>query len=235
VRVIGRYRIGEPLADGAHATVRHAHDPVDAGRALVAKIAKPGHEHTLRTEWQLCAGMRHDRVLTPVALVDNGDDVALVLPRAAHSSQRCVGLLSDGEVAAVLDDVLCALTAAHDADVAHRDVRPCNVLLDHEGRALLADFGSAAPLTPQSRDADVRAAAQLGDALLADEYVDTAFGTWLLDTIDAADAGQPPSLATLRDRIRSLGVERRAPAPRDAPRFVVEPPTLVVDVRRRSG
>src|SRR5206468_4006645 len=53
------------------------------------------------------------------------------------------GPLPVADVARIGLAVLGALSAAHDAGVLHRDVKPGNVLLADDGRVVLADFGIA--------------------------------------------------------------------------------------------
>nr|GLL40182.1 phosphoenolpyruvate carboxylase kinase 2-like [Ipomoea trifida] len=53
------------------------------------------------------------------------------------------GPLSEPAAAAVLRPLISAIGCCHRAGVAHRDVKPDNVLFDAQGNLKLADFGSA--------------------------------------------------------------------------------------------
>jgi serine/threonine-protein kinase len=47
------------------------------------------------------------------------------------------------EVTRIINEVASALTYAHSRGIVHRDVKPVNVLMDGNGRAVLSDFGIA--------------------------------------------------------------------------------------------
>jgi len=78
---------------------------------------------------------------------DGEEDLNIVLDYASGGDlfNLCVvrGPLSEVQAAPVLRDVLAALAHVHAAGVVHRDVKPENVLLMADGRAVLADFGVA--------------------------------------------------------------------------------------------
>lgn len=47
------------------------------------------------------------------------------------------------DIVRVVQGIGAALDYAHSKDVIHRDVKPGNIIVDQQGRAMLADFGLA--------------------------------------------------------------------------------------------
>jgi serine/threonine-protein kinase len=66
-----------------------------------------------------------------------------VAGRTLRDWLRDRGRLTPRETFAVLEPVLAALAAAHQAGLVHRDVKPENVLIADDGRVKVADFGLA--------------------------------------------------------------------------------------------
>ncbi|HET6680953.1 MAG TPA: protein kinase [Gemmatimonadaceae bacterium] len=81
---------------------------------------------------------REGLVYFVMAFVD-GENVASRLNREGPFSSR--------ETRRILSEVGDALSYAHDRGVVHRDIKPDNILLDGEGRAMVTDFGIARAVT----------------------------------------------------------------------------------------
>jgi eukaryotic-like serine/threonine-protein kinase len=151
----GRYRLRSELGRGGMGTVWAARDEV-LGRDVAVKeiVAPPSlspeerrmlRERTLR-EARAAAQVSCPTAVTVYDVVEEADRpwvVMELLPtRSLADLLREEGTLTPRRAAEVGLDVLEALTAAHEAGVLHRDVKPSNVMVD-DGRAVLADFGIA--------------------------------------------------------------------------------------------
>ena len=98
-------------------------------------------------ESRLAASLDHPNVLP---IFDAGEDggVLYLAMRYVEGGDlgarlRSDGRLSAGTAVAIARQVASALTAAHDAQLVHRDVKPGNILLATSEHAYLADFGLA--------------------------------------------------------------------------------------------
>jgi serine/threonine-protein kinase len=147
-----RYRVDALIARGGMASVYLATDTRLERRVAVKVI----HPH-LADDPALAARFEHEaraaaRLSHPdvVSVYDQGTDGShafLVMEYVPGATLRDVlrdrGRLELEEAFAVMDHVLAALAAAHEAGLVHRDVKPENVLLTADGRVKVADFGLA--------------------------------------------------------------------------------------------
>ncbi|MFD5922973.1 serine/threonine-protein kinase [Kitasatospora sp. NPDC058201] len=154
--VAERFELRQRLGSGSMGTVWRAHDAV-LERDIALKEMRPvrdedaeraAHmrERAIR-EAKALARLNHPNAVTIHEIVD-----ALPYPWLVMEFVDSVpldvllreGALAPAHAAAVGLDILGALRAAHAAGVLHRDVKPANVLIRPDGRAVLTDFGIAA-------------------------------------------------------------------------------------------
>jgi tRNA A-37 threonylcarbamoyl transferase component Bud32 len=226
MRTIGPFELRQPLARGAHAVVhlaRWSGDAGDGGTELVAKVALDGCELALHAENAALHAVEHRNVIAPVGFVDDGRQVALVLPRAACSLRAHEGRLADDELAPVVTELADALAELHRAGLCHGDVSAGNVLLLPDATPVLSDLGRAATVTSAAAGRDV---ANLARAAL--ECRRPEGSSPLTDLLTQVVAG-PCDAAALRECVEELGIAGRPIDVRAAPPLAVEPPTVVVD------
>jgi eukaryotic-like serine/threonine-protein kinase len=148
----GRYQVEGRLARGGMATVYRALDTrLDRPVALKVMHAGLAEDHAFVErfirEARSAARLSHPGV---VAVYDQGEDdgtvflaMEYVRGRTLRDLLRERGRLTPREAFDVLEPVLSALSAAHEAGIVHRDIKPENVLLADDGRVKVADFGLA--------------------------------------------------------------------------------------------
>src|SRR5829696_1444515 len=151
-----RYHLQRVLGRGAMGAVWEAEDTFLRRTVAVKEVVLPGSlspeeravscERTLR-EARAIARLGHPNVVTLFDVLDEDARpwvvMELVPSRSLADIVREDGPLHPLRVATVGLAVLGALEAAHAASITHRDVKPGNILLGHDGRVKLTDFGIA--------------------------------------------------------------------------------------------
>jgi eukaryotic-like serine/threonine-protein kinase len=153
--VAGRYEVQQAIGHGASAVVYAARDVQHFGRDVAIKVIRPEVAGSLGAgrfsrELQITARLTHAHILP---LLDWGEADGLlyyVMPHVAGESLRTKlqreNQLALDEAVRITRDVASALQYAHEHGVAHRDVKPENILIAG-GVASLADFGLARDLS----------------------------------------------------------------------------------------
>ncbi len=154
--VVGRYSLERELGRGGMGIVYLARD-VSLDRPVAIKLlppelaARPTLRERFLREARTAARLSHPNIVPIHAVEESGTLVWFVMAYIPGESlgQRLKerGALPAAEASRVLRDVSWALAHAHAHGVVHRDVKPDNILLEAGGRrALIADFGIAAPI-----------------------------------------------------------------------------------------
>ena len=152
----GRYRLVSVLGRGGMGTVWRATDEV-LGRAVAVKelrFATGVDEDERRrliartlTEAKAIARVRHTAAITVYDVVEEDDRPWIVMELVESRSLSEVittdGVLPPKRAAEIGLELLGVLSQAHRSGILHRDVKPSNVLIGHDGRVVLTDFGIA--------------------------------------------------------------------------------------------
>ncbi|MEO8695164.1 MAG: protein kinase [Acidimicrobiales bacterium] len=119
------------------------------GRRVAMKLAHDSHgADALRREIQVLRGLQHPHIVPLVEATATGDPW-LVMPLAVTSLEDAVathGAFAVDEILGVVLAVASALQVVHRHRLVHADVKPANILVEADGRPLLADFGAAHPI-----------------------------------------------------------------------------------------
>jgi len=149
---IGRYVLGAEIGRGATATVYLASDAETGREVVVKRYHTPREGSRLVAEARALQAVQSPRIVRLLDVDRREGDAFLVMERAPGGSAKDLlareGPLPPERALPLLDDLLEGLAALHAAGLVHGDVKCENLLLDADGRGLLADFGSARAADP---------------------------------------------------------------------------------------
>jgi hypothetical protein len=229
-RFLAQYRPTGVLGQGAMGTVIKAHRVSD-DRCVAVKLLTPGADADLMDrflkEALLLARLDHPHIVKVLDLGQDAEQPYLVSAFMNGGTLRSLldahGRVGVSRATSLIADCLAGLEFCHAHGIVHRDIKPENILLDAEGRALVADlgiakhFGAAGPLTESGSlmgTPRYMSPEQLEGAppsVASDLY---ATGTVLFELL----AGSPPFSEDMLYALMRAKIEQEAP--------VLEPSTL---------
>jgi serine/threonine protein kinase len=147
-----RYRDVRPIGRGGMADIFRATD-AELGRTVAVKVLADHYaeDDDIRARF-LCEGRAAARLAgdpNTVTIYDVGEAdgrpyiVMEYLPGGSLATRLASGRIDPALTLDWLEQAACALDAAHEHGVVHRDVKPGNLLLDKDDNVYVADFGIA--------------------------------------------------------------------------------------------
>ncbi|MBZ0274800.1 MAG: protein kinase, partial [Anaerolineae bacterium] len=161
-RKLGKYEIHERLGRGGMAEVFRAyHSNLDryvAIKVLHAFLADdPEFKNRFEREAQNIARLKHPNIVQVYDFEYDPDSesyyMVMELVEGLTLKDRLNAMTDRGEVVSVeealrvVKQAALALAYAHSRSMIHRDVKPANLMLDHDDRVVLTDFGIAKIVT----------------------------------------------------------------------------------------
>jgi serine/threonine protein kinase len=152
--VAGRYRLIEQVGSGAMGVVWKAQDE-RLGRTVAIKrlvvryalsesVTEEVRRRAMR-EARIAARLQHRNAIALFDVAEDEGDPILVMEFLPSKSLSVVleerGTLPPNEAAEIGAQVAEAIAAAHAVGIAHRDIKPGNILLAENGTVKITDFG----------------------------------------------------------------------------------------------
>jgi predicted Ser/Thr protein kinase len=152
-RELGReYTVEKELGRGGMSVVFKALD-LELGRAVALKVLPPelalsnALAERFKREAKLAASLDHPNIIPIYRVGQAGGllyfSMKLIDGRGLDDMVETQGPLPVPVVLQVMRAAARALAYAHDRGIVHRDIKSANILIDHDGRVLVSDFGIA--------------------------------------------------------------------------------------------
>lgn len=156
IQTIGRYEIISTLGSGAMGMVYKARDP-ELNREVAIKTLKNAIRETgieadkaierFRNEARSAGALRHPNLITVFEASVDGLVPYIVMDYIDGTSfdelLETNGKLLPEAALSFLSQIASGLDYAHEKNVLHGDIKPSNIIIDHDNNAILVDFGLA--------------------------------------------------------------------------------------------
>lgn len=184
---VSRFKdIEKDSSNGSYGTIRYAVDR-ETGIAVALKFMSQteyenGLPHYLLREISILKELNHPNIVPVLDIIDTEKNFVIVMPRFTknlYSFVRSHGVLNIRLLQSYAFQLLAGLHYIHSHRIIHRDIKTLNILLDPDGRLVIADFGMARhysiPLqqyTPEVASLLYRAPELLGEPKMYSTAVD---------------------------------------------------------------
>ncbi|KAF6082054.1 hypothetical protein HJG60_012705 [Phyllostomus discolor] len=142
--LVAGYVLLSPIGRGAFSKVVLARHLV-TGTEVAVKIIKKGGFAKVSQEAHVLMSLNHPNIITLFQVIDTQDRAFLFLEHVSRGHLfgylRKNGPLAEEDARAKFRQMTSAVQYCHRKGVAHRDLKPGNILLDGENNIKLADFG----------------------------------------------------------------------------------------------
>lgn len=179
------YQVARKLGRGKYSEVFEGINIVN-NEKVVIKILKPVKKKKIKREIKILQNLRNGpNIITLYDIVKDpiSRTPALITEYVNNTDFKLYQTLSDYDIRFYLFELLKGLDFCHSMGIMHRDVKPHNVMIDHENRKLrLIDWGLAEFYHP-GQEYNVRVASRYfkGPELLVDyQYYDYSLDMWSL-------------------------------------------------------
>lgn len=144
----GHYELRDCLGEGGFGQVYEAWDS-KLRRPVAVKSIKQGGGADLVREARVAAALRHPAFVKVHAIEDDGDTQSIVMelvPGQTLKQVLAAGPVARQDALEWTRQIAEAMREAHDAGLAHGDLKPSNLMLEPGGKIRVLDFGLAQSL-----------------------------------------------------------------------------------------